>query len=388
MCRSDRPDDASRPSSSSPTSLDPLETSPEALETWTYTSPAQARLHHRHASERTRLITALKGAEDEQTRKRAVRLAGCCQNPTFFAAEDREGNELLQLRLFCCRDRLCPFCQRARGLLCSTRIAAATKRANSARFLTLTQSDRAGEPLRVALDRLNDSFRTIRLSDEWKEKVRGGVWTIEVTRNTARGSWHCHLHLIADGSFWKQAELSALWTVVTGDSKIVDIRAVHDHTVTAVYIASYVAKPVNLEQWSDAEICEYAAAMHGRRLLSTFGSMHGEKVDPRPTDKLRPHSHRLVSAAELHEAAAAGNERASNALHLIKQTSSLWAAATGQTPENYELPEPPAEHRLIELLYAVRQDWSLRHGQPPPPEPPKPREKERQGYFRGGTIVV
>jgi len=148
---------------------------------------------------------------------------------------------------------------------------------NAPRFLTLTQADKP-EPLLVSLNRLADSFRKLRQRPEWKQHVQGGTYAIETTFNVVSGTWHVHLHILFDGRFWAQNDISALWLAVTKDSKIVDVRVVADAAITSRYIATYIAKPSGLDMWPAARIIEFAQAMHGRRLIHTFGTLHGRKV--------------------------------------------------------------------------------------------------------------
>ena len=87
------------------------------------------------------------------------------------------------------------------------------------------------------------------------------------------------------GKFARQKELSAEWLSVTGDSSIVDIRAIHDHLKVASYVTSYVTKPIDTSIFdSDDKLDEAVSALHGRRLCLTFGTWRGKALCDPPDD--------------------------------------------------------------------------------------------------------
>ena len=263
------PSEGSAPLSSL-TSLEAVETTDDSGEI--ETGP-QRRLHAEHNPARRRIIEALSRSTHPDVQRRTVRLKACCAYPLLCVRDD--GSPYLSLQS--CKDRLCPFCQRARGREAALAIAHLVRHMNAPRFLTLTQADKP-EPLLVSLNRLADSFRKLRQRPEWKQHVQGGTYAIETTFNVVSGTWHVHLHILFDGRFWAQNDISALWLAVTKDSKIVDVRVVADAAITSRYIATYIAKPSGLDMWPAARIIEFAQAMHGRRLIHTFGTLHGRKV--------------------------------------------------------------------------------------------------------------
>ena len=351
---------ANRPSSSS---LDPLETSDPLLIRCTAT---QAILHRRFRAPREKVILALSHSNDATLITRAFRLGGCCQNPA--AGQTASGR--IALALFCCRDRLCPRCQRARGIQCALRAAALVRTFNAPRFITLTQADRQ-EDLGDALDRLARSFKALRKTDAWKANVKGGVYAVEVTRNVKAGTWHCHLHIIADGHFWAQADVSKLWYQITGDSMICDIRAVPDREKAAKYIAEYVAKPANVEDWEPAAICDFALALHGRRMLHTFGVAHGQRVEPSQQDNAPEPAESIITASRFRTALQKGNKKAAAAAALLARMGPAFAAFAGiDAPPARNLlaavaePLDLADHaHLNALLRGVALDFVLRNGE-------------------------
>lgn len=253
------------------TSLEPLETSVRKLRE--QTGP-QLKLHARWFKERERIIDALEDDKEKTFERRVNRLQGCCAVP-----EIRKGSDgLPAVRFNSCRDRLCPRCQRSRGLAIRERVLSVVQTFNAPRFATLTLAHRE-ESLDSMRRRAADAFRLLRQQPEWRERVKSGVWVIEVTLNAASGKWHLHVHLLIDGTFFPQALLSKVWHRVTGDSMICDIRAVPDRAKAVAYMADYVAKPVELSIWDPERIREFASAMHGVRMVHTFGKAHKATVE-------------------------------------------------------------------------------------------------------------
>lgn len=255
----------------------PLSSSLDASETnatvVTLTGP-QKRLHARWLRDREVIILALRHGSSQRSVRRARRIDLCCFAPEVRQAAN--GQPVLVNNV--CRDRLCPRCQVQRGQHVTRRIVGLTIGFNAPRFVTLTLSHK-GESLRSMLDRLYEAFRKLRGTPFWKRHCRGGVYAVQVTRNTKEGEWHAHLHVIVDGEYMPQNQLSAAWLGVTGDSKVCDIRAVPDRAKIARYVAEYVSRPNEVAKWGWEAIDEYAEAMHGRRLVHTFGSAHGIKVE-------------------------------------------------------------------------------------------------------------
>lgn len=360
-------------------SLDPYETS--VTPTGLIGSSSQRRLHQSHWTVRAQIISALATADDSRLDKRARRLDLCCHSPIL--RKDSDGKASIDLQP--CRDRLCPLCQRRRGRQATLKIAHEIKGWNSCRFATFTLKH-DNVPLTTSLQRLAECFRTLRTSAIWKSNVTRGVWSIEVTKNQVTDRWHTHIHCLIDGSFIDQRLLASTWHAITGDSKIVDIRAVHDRERTAKYIADYVSKPADVHGWSNDDICEYALALHGKRLIHTFGKAHGTNVDPAADEVPAVQSDYVAPLAIIARAADLGCPEAQHACSILRRISRIHAHASGQ---DYVVPLhglPPVEaweHQII-LLCAARL-FSLFCGQRPlytPPDPAAPPTEVQSIMFR------
>lgn len=252
------------------TSLERLETTEQSLGITIQSAAA----HARHRAERLAIIDALAADPKNAFAKRVAKMADCCRTPQVGMTVAGS----VGCVWFRCRDRLCPLCASARSRQVTDRVLAAVAKTDSLRFLTLTLAS-SDAPLREQLDRLNAMYREFRRTSAWKRHVWGGIATIEVTRNENTGQWHPHLHVLTNGTFWKQSEIADAWKRVTGDSCIVDIRMPPSRRGVARYVAKYASKPPRMQDWPQGAIREFAEAIHRRRMLIATGNLHGRDVD-------------------------------------------------------------------------------------------------------------
>lgn len=150
------------------------------------------------------------------------------------------------------------------------------------KLLTLTL--RNVERLQGQAQRLRRCFTRLCRRKRWKDLIRGGLQTVEVT-NQGKG-WHVHLHVLVDSAFLPWDKLRADWREITGDSFIVDVREAGSVGEGLKYCLKYLGKPPKLqgkgERVTDGELEgrreEYRAAMKGVRLVQPFGTLYGELV--------------------------------------------------------------------------------------------------------------
>ncbi len=273
-------------------------------------------------------------------------MGSCCCLPSFRTKAD--GSPIASLSR--CRDRLCPLCADRRGGQATNRTCAVVERFNAPRFITLTLKHKDAT-LECELARLHVALKKLRADKAWAKRVVGGVYGVEVTRNTKQRQWHVHVHLIVDGEYFPHEVLKAVWLACTGDSFIVEVQMVKDRRKTARYISRYVSKPVDLESWSAEEVREYAAAMHGRRLLQTFGAAHNVKIDDDEEPAEDPGTKHLCSAMKLFTAVRSGSKHAAEAARILAAVNRDLSFATG----THWLPSPDAKHPTADQVkYAVR----------------------------------
>lgn len=180
-----------------------------------------------------------------------------------------------------CRDRWCRACQGDR-----TRVIAANiiehLGTRQSRFLTLTiQTDAL--TLKQAVDKLYRSFAKLRLTTLWRRKVTGGVATCEIKRGATGDRWHPHLHVILEGKYLPHDDVRRAWFKITGDSYIVHLKTVENSIQAAQYVTKYLRKPVpaSIVRTPD-HLSEAMVALHGRRMVTTFGTWRGVKLTQAP----------------------------------------------------------------------------------------------------------
>lgn len=308
----------------SSSSVHPLETIGE----WLQVTQGQLKLFGPDMAERENILVAFGMSGHPGLIRRGSNIAFCCRSPFIYA--DSSNKPVLSLQT--CKDRMCPRCQRARAQKVVRKVEALVMGYNAPRFLTLTLKHREAESLKDMLNRLAHAFRTLRASPFWRRNVTRGVYTVEVTWNREKREWHAHLHSIIDGDFMKQSELVKLWKEITLDSTIVHIEAVHDRARQARYISKYVAKPCDGASWHEEQLCEFAQATHGRRMVHTFGKSHGKPVEAERTDDKPKISSPLLSLRALCVEASRECPIALRACSLLSRMGTRWCLAAGFEP--------------------------------------------------------
>lgn len=320
-------------------------------------------MHARDRRPRAKIIDAMQYSGDSHLERLADRMHQCCAAPLILASVD--GDVCLSLQR--CRCRMCPTCSRSRSIEAAGRVAELTKRMNSPRLITLTLKSTT-EPLEDQIDRLLASAKALRRTKSWKRRVHGGVQTIEVTWHETSRLWHPHLHILVDGEYYPQPEISEAWLKVTGDSYIVDVRKVHDAKQAGRYVASYMTKHGQIANWPAAQITEYAHAMHGRRLVQTFGSSHGIECDKKPANAAAGELEPVATAREIENLAAEGCETAIDVLkwaHTLGYPWSLVWPAHDRPPAHAE---PPDEAEVRAMIVAAGVEVRARSMPPPSPK--------------------
>lgn len=290
--------------------------------------------------QRARIIDALWTSGDEDLEQIAVKMGCCCQYP--FLSSFSDGT--VRPTMMTCHKRGCPHCNQMRSAKLQKQAAAAVLAMDSPRFLTLTlaSSDR---PLADELKRMRKSFANLRRSQVWKQCVEGGVYGVEVTRNNRTGEWHPHIHIIIDGTYMPHADVKNAWLKATGDSAIVDIRAVSSRRNLAHYITKYILKgntsPTSdggkfapVDTWPYHAIRELFGALAGMRLLQTFGSLHGKQL-VRPDSEIKPQRDRILcSTIDLAGAAEQGDAEAKSIIEDVLRFIPRTAQCFGYDPRD------------------------------------------------------
>lgn len=245
---------------------------------------------------------------------------------------------------------------------------------NMARLITLTVPH-TDEPLADQIAAVRAAFGRLRRSAAWKQHVCGGVYGFEVKLSASDGCWHPHLHAICDGEFWDKTALreswrealnhpESPWDLAPDDPLATSIDFIHNRRDAAKYVAKYIAKPAEISSWPPPSIREFASAMAGQRLISTFGSLHGVKLDAKDPNADPAATTHVAGIFTLNTAAGRGQKSAQVALLLFRLVFPRYAAWTRR-----DLDELPPEtlkdgESIINALARVaaeadREFWRL-----------------------------
>ncbi len=255
-----------------PGSLDHLETNaqstPDSLQVIT---PAIAHdpIGFRHAGwlpTRTRIRRALEAVAASRNRLDRWDHCGCNQWLMCTVDEPRQW----RIKCDCCHDRFCRPCANRRSRIIANNLEIKLARRKH-RLITLTLRS-AQEPLADLVKLLYDSFRKLRRSRLWRDRIRGGCCFLEVKWCRRLQRWHPHLHIIAEGQWIKAGDLSRLWHSITRTSYIVDVRVIKDTATAVRYVTKYASKPLSSSYLRDHDrLCEAVVALTGTHLCLTFG---------------------------------------------------------------------------------------------------------------------
>lgn len=198
-----------------------------------------------------------------------------------------------------CSVRVCPHCAYRRSLVLAARMERFTLGKKGLRYAVL--AERNCTDLKEGTRLLWESWTRLRRSARWKKYVRGCVVALEVTYNPQDTSWHPHLNVLMEGDFFPFEELNQAWVTATEHRGYTSfIRAADEGTVRE--LIKYVTKIADLLE-TPAALDQFLSAIEKRRLVRTYGSFFGLKVDdedqPRDGDcpDCGPHVH--VSVVKL-----------------------------------------------------------------------------------------
>lgn len=202
-----------------------------------------------------------------------------CRRGAWYAVHLQTG--LVRVLSSSCRMRWCPLCVRTKvGVIVKNLTPWIQKRCGP-KFLTLTLKH-SRTSLDEQVTRLYACFQQLRRRKYWKENVRSGVWFFQVKVSKESGDWHPHLHCVLDAEYMPHKVLKTMWLDVTGDSTIVDIKAVRDPKKVAEYVARYAARPCNLKDLTEAHQTEVVETLHGRRLCGKWGDCKDLELTVKP----------------------------------------------------------------------------------------------------------
>lgn len=318
----------------------------------------QLRIHARYSRLRDRAINALydfalRCTHQEQTeeqRQAAKIRSKICECGRFAALySDSETGELITSSARC-KSRICPRCAAIRAYRVRDSIIAASRDIDDPRFVTLTPKH-SDEPLREQIADLRSAFVRLRRSKPWREKVIGCIAVLEVKWSPRSEQWHPHLHLITDGDYWPQRALSDAWQQASRGAPIVHIRKIHRRSDIATYVSKYVTDTSKNDSLPYEKLAEYALAMHGLRLISSTGKMHGRIRESAPKETRAELEH-VAHLGALADEAYSGNLRASRILRGLAHVERLQRRAGTEGLSESD------KRRRRTLTRLIRAGWS------------------------------
>jgi len=205
-----------------------------------------------------------------------------CRTRAWFARNVK--THMVKVISSSCHLRWCPMCSATRRWFLTQQVSDWLTGVAQPKFLTLTVQH-SSYLLDDQIRFLYDSFRKYRKLNLLKRNVRGGVWFFQIHRSKHDGLWHPHLHCVIDSPWLDKYELSTAWELVTKTSKIINIKEVKDADSMAEYVARYAARPSLLSSLDVPGRLELLQALHGKRLVGTWGSARSISLRPsKPAD--------------------------------------------------------------------------------------------------------
>lgn len=237
--------------------------------------------HSAWTNKRTQVAAALKTSHVTSSAIDTFNQCGSSCVVEFSKSENRH-----RLRGNFCKCRHCEPCARSKANRMAKNLKARLLLAPSGRYrfitLTLKHSDR---PLVLQIRHLYASFKKLRRSKTWRTTQIGGAAVLECKYNSEDKRWHPHLHVIAEGGYIDKSDLSSAWKKATGDSYIIDIRALKSGKDAAHYVAKYVAKGTSNNVWHDPAVAkEWVTSTRSLRTATTYASWRGYKLLAPPED--------------------------------------------------------------------------------------------------------
>lgn len=202
-----------------------------------------------------------------------------CRSGAFFMRHEETGE--VRVKSFHCGLRWCPICAASRQAWIASECERWFIQVQEPRLVTLTMRHTTS-PLADQVNALYSHFQKFRKRKFFKDRTRGGVWFFHIKKSQKDHKWHPHLHCLIDSDFLEHKKVSVLWHKITGDSKIVHIKAVTNPTNSVKHAARYSAEPCDLSTLDPMDGLELYYALQGRRLAGTWGTARMISFRPKP----------------------------------------------------------------------------------------------------------
>lgn len=247
-----------------------------------------------------------KGMVDAEISQKTIeRYDGCASHAHLYTSESTGKHSI---RGDFCKCRTCIPCAAARARLISENLISFLGDRHT-RMTTLTIKHN-NAPLDQLITRVWKSFKLLREEAVFKSRMRGWAAFLEVKWSTRSHWWHVHLHILSEGSWWDQKELSNLWHTCTGDSYIVDIQAKGTNASRAYYASKYASKPFDAGSIPDGEkLADAVRNLHRRKLWQVGGDWKSLRLLAKPKSDITDWVYACSLNTLFHDART-GNEAA------------------------------------------------------------------------------
>jgi hypothetical protein len=268
-----------------------------------------------------------------------------CRTSAWFVRHNVSGE--IRVASSKCHARWCPLCIKSRRYVITLAAIKYITAIDRPKFLTLTMKH-SNAPLKNQIENLYRNFKEFRRRPWTKKRLKGGIWFFQIKRSEQSGQWHPHLHILLDAKFTPKEEISEKWLETTKSSNIIDIRAIHNAKKAAEYVARYSAAPCRLVDYSIDDALEIVRALHGQRIVGTFGTAKGIKLSAQKPDD-----------AEAWERLDSFSTTALNR-HYDPKYRDIWTAwikgtKTDRTADEFKPPPVLPDEKIIEEPETFRQ---------------------------------
>jgi hypothetical protein len=184
-----------------------------------------------------------------------------------------------QYRVFYCESRLCPECAKRKHV---ERMKALLKLhwINPAHLMLSSILVRK-EGIAGAIERIKKSFFKYKRLKGVSRRLEKGTWNVEVKKSEKKDVdgaclFYVHLHLLVDGKYVCQKELSDEWERLTG-AKVVWIRKLYGRNLNkgilegTKYITEGIVSKDKVDAWSDDELKSLYLAIYGKNTFGVWG---------------------------------------------------------------------------------------------------------------------
>lgn len=343
--------------------------SPAPSKPWPAALPLQSdnqfAVHEAWWDERQAIITAVHEGFQPGERRLALRMAECCHGGGL--AVDPDAGRVWAW-VDSCKSRHCPRCANVKYVHVVDHVTRIVARIPRIRFLTFTRKH-TDAPLFKQERKLKAAVRRFLRRPVVKRYIDGGVWALEVKRNPKTGQWHAHDHLAYDGRYFPHRLIKRTWLEVTGDSYVVDVRAIDNAPAAARELTKYIAKPAQLAAWPPAQIREYIKAVRGTRMFGTFGTCYNSVLkDGDPLPKPGPNTYHIPAGRLITRAAQGVPTAVELALAFAELSPPFADRLYHHCPQLEALPHQ--SHRLRWILHLLHEEHPgiTTSGGPPAPD--------------------